>query len=146
MVPCILTLNPQLNWLSIVHLAISLVLLLFLISLCMPLYLILLEFLLSGLSCDHILIILVVSWISFVEQMCQVWFTLGWKSTRWTWRWADLWNDLGFSLCAALSIYHVVTILDDGEKSEMGVSAKWCVTIEHWRSSSIRGYLCWLSD
>ena len=58
----------------------------------------------------------------------------------------DLWNDLGFSLCAAPSVFHVVTTSDDGEKSGMGVSAEWCVAIEHQRSSSIRGYLYRLSD
>ena len=43
----------------------------------------------------------------------------------------DLWNDLGFSLYAVLSVCHVVATSDDGKKSEMGVSADWCVTIEH---------------
>ena len=50
----------------------------------------------------------------------------------------DLWNDFGFSLYAALSVCHVVTTSDDGKKSEMEVSADWCVTIEHQRLSSIR--------
>ena len=50
----------------------------------------------------------------------------------------DLWNDLSFSLCAALSVCHMVATSDDGKKSEMGVSADWCVAIEHWRLSSIR--------
>ena len=50
----------------------------------------------------------------------------------------DLWNDLGFSLCAVLSVCRMVATLDDRKKSEMGVSADWCVTVEHWRSSSIR--------
>ena len=58
----------------------------------------------------------------------------------------DLWNDLGFSLYAAPSVCHVVATSDDREKSEMEVSAEWCVTIEHWRSSSIRDYLHRLSD
>ena len=58
----------------------------------------------------------------------------------------DLWNDLGFSLCVALSVCHMVATSDDKKKSEMGVSADWCVAIERWRSSSIRGYLCRLSD
>jgi len=35
----------------------------------------------------------------------------------------DLWNDLGFSLCAVPSACHVVATLDDREKSEMKVSA-----------------------
>jgi len=53
----------------------------------------------------------------------------------------DLWNDLGFSLCAALSVCCVVATSDNGKKSEMGVSADWCVTVEHRRLSSIRDYL-----
>ena len=43
----------------------------------------------------------------------------------------DLCNDLGFSLCAALSVYHVVATSDDGEKFKMKVSADWYVTVEH---------------
>ena len=35
----------------------------------------------------------------------------------------DLWNDLGFSLCAVPSVCHMVATSDDREKSEMGVSA-----------------------
>jgi len=58
----------------------------------------------------------------------------------------DLWNDLGFSLCAALSVCYMVTTSDDGKKVQVGVSTDWCVTVEHWRSSSIRIYLCQLSD
>ena len=54
----------------------------------------------------------------------------------------DLWNNLGFSLCAALSVCHVVATSDDGEKSEIEVSADWCIAVEHWRLSSIRDYLC----
>jgi len=73
--------------------------------------------------------------------MCQVRFTLGWKSVEWTWRWADLWNDLGFSLCAAPSVCHMVATSDDGKKFEMGVSTDWCVAVEHQRLSSIRVYL-----
>jgi len=53
----------------------------------------------------------------------------------------DLWNDLGFSLCAALSVCHVVATLDDRKKSEMEVSADWCVAVKYWRLSSIRVYL-----
>jgi len=75
---------------------------------------------------------------SWRKEHCQVWFTLGWKSAEWTQRCADLWNDLGFSLCTALFVYHMVITLDDRKKSEMGVSADWCVAVEHWRSSSIR--------
>ena len=53
----------------------------------------------------------------------------------------DLWNDLGFSLYAVLFIYCMVTTSDDGEKSKIGVSAEWYVTVEYQRSSSIRDYL-----
>jgi len=58
----------------------------------------------------------------------------------------DLWNDLGFSLCAALSVYHVVATSDEGKKVWVGVSTDWCVAIEHQRLSSIRDYLHRLSD
>ena len=53
----------------------------------------------------------------------------------------NLWNNLGFSLYAAPSVYHIVAISDDGEKSKMEVSTDWCVAVEHWRLSSIRDYL-----
>ena len=32
----------------------------------------------------------------------------------------------------------MVTTLDDGKKSEIGVSIDWCVAVEHQGSSSIR--------
>jgi len=54
----------------------------------------------------------------------------------------DLWNDLGFSLCAALSVCCVVANSDDGKKSEVEMSADWYVAVEHQRSSSIRDYFC----
>ena len=53
----------------------------------------------------------------------------------------DLWNDLSFSLCAAPSVCYVVATSDDREKSEMEVSANWCVTVEYQKLSSIRDYL-----
>ena len=34
-------------------------------------------------------------------------------------------------LCAAPSVCYVVTTSDDGKKSEMEVSADWCVAIEY---------------
>ena len=71
-----------------------------------------------------------------------MWFTLEWKSAEMTWRWADLWNDLGFSLYAALPVCYMVTTSDGRKKSEMEVSADWYVAIEYWRSSLIRDYLC----
>ena len=43
----------------------------------------------------------------------------------------NLWNDLGFSLCTALSVYYVVAISEERRKSEMGVSVDWYVTVEH---------------
>ena len=49
---------------------------------------------------------------------CQARFTPGWKSAGCTRRWADLWNDLGFSLCAAPSVCRIVATSDEGEKSE----------------------------
>jgi len=73
-----------------------------------------------------------------MSSFCQARFTPGWKFAKWTWRWADLWNDLAFSLCAALSVCCVVATSYDRKKSKIGVSADWCVVIEHWRSSSIR--------
>ena len=78
--------------------------------------------------------------------LCQVRFTPGWKSAEWTRRWVDLWNDLGFSLCAAPSVCCVVDTSDEWEKVRVEVSTDWCVAIEHRRSSSMRVYLCWLSD
>jgi len=55
-----------------------------------------------------------------------------------TWRCANLWNDLGFSLYAALSNCYMVITLDERKKSEMKVSTDWYVAIKHQRSSSIR--------
>ena len=43
----------------------------------------------------------------------------------------NLWNDLGFSLCAVLSVCYIVATSDDRKKSEMGVSADWCIAVEH---------------
>ena len=51
-----------------------------------------------------------------VFQECQVWFTPGWKSAEWTRRWVDLWNDLGFSLCAVPSVCRVVATSDEEGK------------------------------
>ena len=58
----------------------------------------------------------------------------------------DLWNDLGFSLCAMPSVCCIVTISDDRKKSKMEVSADlvchcWTLEIEFNKN-----YLCWLSD
>ena len=51
---------------------------------------------------------------------------------------ANLWNNLGFNLCAMLSDCHMVTTSDKRKKSKMEVSTDWYTIIEHWRSSSIR--------
>jgi len=50
----------------------------------------------------------------------------------------DLQNNLGFSLYAMPSVYHVVTTLDKRNKSEISVSTDRYVTIKYWRLSSIR--------
>jgi len=42
-----------------------------------------------------------------------------------------LWNNLGFSLYTAPPACCVVAISDRRKKSEIEVSADWCVTIEH---------------
>ena len=81
-----------------------------------------------------------------IKEVYQAQFTLGWKSAEWTRRWVDLWNDLGFSLCAAPSVCRMVATSDKGEKVWVEVSTDWCVAVEHQRSSSIRGYLHRLSD
>ena len=47
---------------------------------------------------------------------CQAQFTLGQKLARWTQRYADLWNDLGFSLYAVPSVYCVVVTSDNRKK------------------------------
>ena len=54
----------------------------------------------------------------------------------------DLWNNLGFSLCAALSVCHMVATSDDRKKSKMGVSANWCVAIETPEIKFNKSYLC----
>jgi len=54
------------------------------------------------------------------------------------WRYANLLNDLSFSLCAMLSDCCIVATSDKGKKSKIEVSADRCVAIEHWRSSLIR--------
>ena len=44
-----------------------------------------------------------------------------------------LWNNLGFSLYAVLSVCYMIITLDRRKKSEIEVSTDWCVVIEHWR-------------
>jgi len=86
-------------------------------------------------TCNHDWCVIV---MHDVILKCQARFTPGWKSAEWTRRWVDLWNNLGFSLCAVLSVCRMVTTSDDKKKSEMRVSTDWYVAVEHWRSSSIR--------
>ena len=50
----------------------------------------------------------------------------------------NLWNNLGFSLCAIPSVCYIVTTSDKRKKSKIEVSTDWYVTVEHWRLSSIR--------
>jgi len=53
-----------------------------------------------------------------------------WKSTRWAQRCADLWNNLGFSLCAVPSVCYMVTISENRKKSKIGVSTN--LVYHHW--------------
>ena len=50
----------------------------------------------------------------------------------------NLWNNLGFSLYAVLSIYCMVTVSDERKKSEIGVSTDWYIVIKHQGLSLIR--------
>ena len=68
--------------------------------------------------------------------------TRGESLWKWTWRYVDLWNDLGFSLCAAPSVCCIVVISDNRKKSEIGVSANlvyhhWTLGIEFNKSLSL---------
>ena len=53
-------------------------------------------------------------------------------------RYTDLWNNLGFSLCAVLSVCCMIATSEKRKKSEIEVSADWCVAIEHWELSLIK--------
>jgi len=46
-------------------------------------------------------------------------------------RYVNLWNDLGFSLCTALSVCYMVATSDGRKKSKMEMSTDWTVAIEH---------------
>jgi len=64
------------------------------------------------------------------------------KSTIWAWRCADLWNDLGFSLCAVPFVCHVVAISENRKKSEMKVKTDlvcccWILGIKSNKSLSL---------
>jgi len=43
----------------------------------------------------------------------------------------NMWNNLGFRLCAVLSVCYMVVISDERMKSEIEVSADGCVVVEH---------------
>ena len=57
---------------------------------------------------------------------------------RGTQRYADLWNNLGFSLYAILSVCHMVAIFNRRKKFKMEVSTDWYITVEYQRLSSIK--------
>ena len=44
------------------------------------------------------------------------------------------------------SVYRMVATSDEGEKVRVGVSTDWYVAVEHWGLSSMRVYLCQLSN
>ena len=50
----------------------------------------------------------------------------------------NLQNNLSFSLCAVLSVCHVVATSHELMKSEIEVSANWCIAIKHQKLSSVR--------
>ena len=68
----------------------------------------------------------------------QVQFILGVKVCRIVSEMQTLWNNLSFSLCAVPSVYYMVAISEERKKSEIEVSTNRYVTVEYWRSSSIR--------
>ena len=53
-----------------------------------------------------------------------------WKFAGLAQRCVNLWNNLGFSLCAALSDCYMVTTSDEEKKSEMEISANGCVAVD----------------
>ena len=58
---------------------------------------------------------------------------------------ANLWNDLGFNLCATLSVCYVVAASDEWMKSEMGVSAD--LVCYYWTPEiKFNNNFYWLSD
>ena len=71
-------------------------------------------------------------YLNLILRDCQAQFTLEVKVYK-----INLQNNLGFSLCVALSVCHMVTIFDGRQKSKMGVSTDWYVAVEHQESSSI---------
>jgi len=64
--------------------------------------------------------------------------TGGESPQEWTQRCVNLWNNLGFSLCAVPSVCCMVATSDDRKKSKIGVSADWCLAVEYQKLSSIR--------
>ena len=91
-----------------------------------------------GLDCEQVEDVGLLVILLLVLGLAGASSQLGSLSAGWTQRWADLWNDLGFSLCAVPSVCHVVATSDDGNKFKMEVSADWCVAVEYRRSSSIK--------
>ena len=65
-------------------------------------------------------------------------FILGMKVHKIAQKYVNLWNNLDFSLYATPSVYYIVATSYKRMKSKMEVSIDWYVTVEHWRSSSIR--------
>jgi len=54
------------------------------------------------------------------------------------WKCANLWNNLGFSLCTMPSDYSMVITLDERKKFKMEISTDWYVAVKYWRLSLIR--------
>ena len=46
-------------------------------------------------------------------------------------RCTKLWNNLGFSLCAVLSICYMITTLDEKKKPEIEMSTNWYITVKY---------------
>ena len=72
------------------------------------------EILCSWVCLNNLLVILTSSCHNTIEIsslanvcLCQAQLTPEWKSTGWTQRWADLWNNLGFSLASAYVLHHL---------------------------------------
>ena len=65
-------------------------------------------------------------------------FTLEVKVHKIAQKCIDLWNNLSFSLYTTPSVCYIVVTSDKRMKSKMEMSTGWYVTVEYWRSSSIR--------
>ena len=82
----------------------------------------------ENISWTYSTMITILSNCLYKSYKCQAQFTPGWKSTEWTQRWADLWNDLSFSLCAVLSVCHVVATLDEESLS----GSRYWLVCRYW--------------